>query len=112
MMNTTELIALQSANANQNTGNGIKSSWKIKENVTGDVLCEFPAIVSDQLMFQILDFARKHELIALNEGIKFQKNKQNKAFANDIEHLKTINKQLAEENERLANILEQHIKNN
>ena len=109
-MMTTELIDLQSANATQLTHNGVKGTWSIKKNITGELLQVLPATVSDELIFTILDFARKYELIAFNEGIKFQKGKENEVLAANINILTHTNNVLAEENTRLANILEaQHI---
>ena len=103
---TTELIDLQSANATQLTSNGSKGEWSIKKNITGELIQVLPAIVSDELIFTILDFARKYELIALNAGINFQKGKENELLADNIIILKQINRDLVEENTRLANILE------
>ena len=103
---TTELIDLQSANATQLSDSGVKSEWKINKNVTGDILQIFPATVTDELMFMVLDFARKYELIAFNEGIKFQKGKENEALAATIAELRQVNAFLTAENSRLADALE------
>ena len=103
---TTELIDLQSANATQLTDNGVKGEWRINKNVTGETLEILPATVSDELIFLIMDFARKYELIAFNEGIKFQKGKENEVLAEKITQLSLINVDLFEENSRLADALE------
>ena len=103
---TPELIDLQSANATQLSDSGVKSDWKIHKNVTGEVLQTFPATVTDALMFGILDFARKHELIAFNEGIIFQKGKENEVLAATITELQQVNAFLIAENARLADALE------
>ena len=103
---TTELIDLQSANATQLSDSGVKSEWKINKNVTGEVLQTFPASVTDELMFMVLDFARKYELIAFNEGITFQKGKENEVLAANITELQQANTFLIAENSRLADALE------
>ena len=103
---TTELIDLQSANATQLSANGVKSEWKINKNVTGEILQIFPATVTDELMFMVLDFARKYELIAFNEGITFQKGKENEVLAATITELQQANAFLIAENSRLADALE------
>ena len=103
---TTELIDLQSANATQLSDSGVKSDWKINKNVTGEVLQTFPSTVTDELMFSILDFSRKYELIAFNEGITFQKGKENEVLAETIAELQQVNGFLIAENARLADALE------
>ena len=107
---TTELIDLQSANVIQLTSNGTKGEWHVRKNITGEDLQVLPASISDELMFTILDFARKYELIAFNAGIKFQKGKENEVLAASINELKAVRDILIEENSRLADALEiQHI---
>ena len=108
---TTELIDLQSANATQLSDSGVKSDWKINKNVTGEVLQTFPSTVTDELMFSILDFSRKYELIAFNEGITFQKGKENEVLVATIAELQQVNAFLTAENSRLANALEVHHSN-
>lgn len=103
---TTELIDLQSANAIQLTNNDVRGDWQIRKNITGELLQVLPAHVSDQLMFMFLDFAKKYELIAFNEGIKFQKGKENEVLAATITELKCIHAVLIEENSRLADALD------
>jgi len=109
MIDTHEYIDLQSANVQQNTTDGIKTNWIVKKNISGEKLGEFPNTIPDDVMFQILDFSRKYELIAFNAGIAFQKGKQNKVLKEQIEILKKANAELANENERLSGILEEII---
>lgn len=109
---TTELIQLQSCNAFQKIGQDLNADWAIRENITGDVLQTLPGYIKDQDIFLILDFAKKYELIAFNEGIKFQKDKQNLVLSDKILHQDNTIKEILAENERLAGILEQHIKRN
>ena len=109
-MTEPELIDLQSANATQLTSSGVKGEWRIKKNITGELLQILPAAVSDELMFTFLDFARKYELIAFNAGISFQKGKENEVLAANINELKAVRDILIEENSRLADALEiQHV---
>ena len=101
-----ELIDLQSAHVTQLTSSGVKSDWIVKKNITGDILHIFPPSIPDALMFEILDFAKKYELIAFNAGIKFQKKNQNLLLTAQIKELEAVNTELGEENIRLATILE------
>lgn len=101
-----ELIDLQAANVTQLTHNGVKTNWTVKKNITGETLHTFPPNISDTLMFNILNFAKQYELIALNAGIDFQKKKQNEYLKAQINELVGVNNELAAENVRLAGILE------
>ena len=104
-----DLIHLQNAHVTQLAQDGVKGDWFVRKNITNEDLHTFPPLIADDLMFNILNFARKFELTAFNEGIKFQKNKQNKYLMAQLEESKLLNIAIKEENERLANILEQHI---
>jgi hypothetical protein len=76
-----EYIQLQTANMFQLMHNsGEKENWLIRENMTDEVLHEFPSIVSDKLMFEIIHFAREFELKAFNAGIQFAKQQKLKGF--------------------------------
>jgi uncharacterized protein YlaN (UPF0358 family) len=68
-----ELIKLQSANMHQVTVKDQKQDWLIRQNMTNVVLDTFPANMTDEQMFKIMDFARKFELEAFNAGIQFAK---------------------------------------
>lgn len=103
---TEEYIDLQSAHVTQLTENSVKGEWFVKKNKTGDLLWTFPATIGDPEMFSIMDFVRKYELIAFNAGINFQKGKQNEVLKSTIDKLKSVNKELGEENQRLANVVE------
>ena len=105
----TEYIELQSAHMSQHSSNGVKTPWSILTNGDEQKLGEFPNTVSDELMFKIMNFAKKYELKAFNAGIDFQKDKQNEFLNSRIDQLKDVNTALAMENERLASILEKHI---
>lgn len=104
-----EHIKLQSAHVTQHTVSGVKGFWSVEENITNEVLQTFPPNISDELMFSILDFARKFELDAFNAGIRLQKNKQNEYLVQQISLLKNANKECVCENERLSTILEKYI---
>tara|TARA_R110000851_G_C13102760_1_gene569230 strand:- start:13744 stop:14115 length:372 start_codon:yes stop_codon:yes gene_type:complete len=112
ILNLPELIDIQSAHVTQLANNGVKGDWKVKKNITGETLATFPPNISDKLMFGILNFAKKYELIAFNAGISFQKEKQNELLLAKIDELKRLGLELASENERLATILENHIGEN
>ena len=69
----------------------------------------FSSKISDVDIRQILNFAKKYEIIAFNEGIKLQKTKQNELLRADISKLKAVNNELGAENMRLAAIIEKLI---
>lgn len=98
----TEYIDLQSSNFTQTTVHGVRGDWRVRKNITGEDLQTFPPAVSDELMYAILTFARKFELIAFNAGINFQKDKQNGVLAARIREITNSNTALADENARLA----------
>ena len=106
-----EYIDLQACNAGQLSTSGVKGDWSINKNITGEVLHMFPASIADKVMFSILDFAKKYELIAFNAGINFQKGKQNEVLASSIVQLKRSIIDLTEENSRLATILDHQTSN-
>lgn len=101
-----DLVDLQAANITQLVKAGIKGSWNVRKNITGETLGTFSGNITDVDIRQVLNFAKKFELIAFNEGIKLQKRKQNEFLVAQIEELKAINKELSDENIRLATILE------
>lgn len=103
---TPELIDLQSAHATQLTNKGVKGDWKIRKNITSEDIHTLPSHLSDQQVFGILNFARKYELIAFNEGIKFQKSRQNEYYVDQINVKDKLLEEFAAENERLSTILE------
>jgi len=102
-----ELIDLQSAHVTQiSTDADGKGDWHVKKNITGEHLHTFPPNINDTLMFNILNFAKRFELIAFNAGIKFQKTKQNEYLQAQINELVAVNRELGEENVRLSTIIE------
>ncbi len=102
----TELVQLQAAHVTQLTNKGIKGDWKVRENITSSDLFTLPKKFTEKDVFTILDFARKFELVALNAGVNFQKGKQNEYLLSQIENLKRAIAELAGENERLAEALD------
>ena len=103
---TQEFIDLQAAHVTQNSVHGVKGEWHVKKNVTLEELDVFPANISDTIMFKILNFARKYELIAFNAGIKFQKDKQNELLMAKIKEQQSIINDFCAENARITEILE------
>lgn len=106
MDNEIEYIDLQSSNFTQTTTHGVRGDWRIRKNITGDVLQTFPPAISDELMNTILTFAKKFEIIAFNAGINFQKGKENGVLAARIQDITNLNAALAEENTRLATAID------
>ena len=105
MKQEKELIQLQSAHITQ-YDTSVKSDWVVEENITNKVIQRFPGNISDNLMFTILNFARKYELKAFNAGIKFQKTKQNELLHEKVTQMQKIIDNFATENERLSYIIE------
>lgn len=101
-MITEDLVPLANANAHQLTVKGVKQDWLIRENISDQELATLNARISDEDMFAILHFARKYELAALNAGIAFQKDKQNKALNEQIARLLGERAAMIEHNEQLA----------
>ena len=104
--NLPQLIALQASHVTQYTNDGVKTDWKVRENITSNDLHTLPKHLSDNEVFSILDFAKKYELIAFNAGIKFQKGRQNEFLTSKIRELEMLVKEFATENKRITNLLE------
>ena len=101
-----DLVQLATANITQNTTNSEKTEWIVKENITGVTLASLPKHLSESDVFAIMGFARKYEIIALNAGIAFQKGSQNEVLVGKLKILESACKEMADENERLASLLE------
>lgn len=105
--NFPELIDLQSAHMTQHTTDGhTKTDWSVEKNITNEQIFVMPKRLTDKEVFAFMNFAKKYELIAFNKGISFQKDRQNELLVATIKELQINNKGLAEENIRLASILE------
>lgn len=110
MDKSLEYIKLSAAHITQHTVDGQKTDWSVEENITNEKLFSLPRNVSDVNAYAILESARKYELIAWNEGIKFQKSKQNEYLTAQINELKIIQKALIKENTKLADVLDKKTK--
>jgi hypothetical protein len=106
---TKEYIKLQNSHVTQQTNGHIKSEWTVKENITGDSLQVFPNTIDENTMFSIMDFAKKYELVAFNEGIKFGKNKVLEVYLPKIKQMEERIESMKAENERLSSVLEQEM---
>jgi len=106
---TEQYIELQTAHVTQLTNSGVKGDWSVQKNITHEKIHAFPPNIDDGTMSSIMSFARKYELEAFNAGIRFQKGKQNEVLVAEIGQLKNTIKELADENIRLASILDKHI---
>ena len=104
-----DLIDLQAANITQVSKGGVKGDWKVKKNITDELLGTFSGKITDIDIRQVLNFAKKFEIIAFNEGIKLQKTRQNELLRANITELEAVNTALGAENIRLAGILEKLI---
>ncbi len=102
-------IDLQSAHITQHTNGQNKTDWEVKANITEENLFTLPKHLNESDVFTIMEFARKYELIAFNAGIAFQKGKQNEVLQSKIIQLSEIVKELSNENERLATVLDNTI---
>lgn len=109
-MNNKDLIHLQNAHVTQYTyEDGRKSDWSLQMNETNEELFSFPGDWSEEMVFTVLDFARKFELIALNVGINFGAKNIKKEKDIEIEKLIKVINGLEISNTRLANKLSQFI---
>ena len=100
-------LTVSIATATQYSDDSGKSKWFVNSN--NEKLWEFSKELDEREMMNIIHFARKYELEAFNKGINFEKEhapKKIKALESVIEHLKTQNKLLIQENERLGSALD------
>lgn len=102
-------IQLATANAFQESKSSGKEDWKIRENITNEVLGEFPSNISDKGIMDILHFARKYELIAFNTGIQFGKEEQRKVSKTIIDNLNENIEELLFRNDELATALDKEL---
>ena len=101
-----QLLKLQACHTTQHSANGVKSDWSIEENITNEVIEVLPKSLADKEALAVVNFAKRHELEAFNIGIKFQKAQQNSYLTAQIQELKQKTEWLENENEKLANALE------
>lgn len=104
-----DIIHLQNAHVSQFTTGPNKTNWLVRKNISSENLAELPGYLSEADVFAILDFARKFELIAFNEGIAFGKKKTITVYEPTIRDLQMKLELATQENERLAEILQKHI---
>jgi len=98
----TNHIDLANCNMHQTDGDKGKSPWYIRRNITGETLHEFPPNINNNLMFNIIGFARKYELIAFNKGMSAQKKLSQEKMIEMTKQFTVQNLSLVAENERLA----------
>ena len=107
MKNREALIGLSVAHVTQLTGNnGEKGPWRVQANKTNETLMELDKNYTEKQVFEILDFARKYELVAFNAGIKFQKRNSDTHWKKIENGLLRVNEELAEANKHLADKLD------
>lgn len=82
-----QLIPLQHSNAYQESKDGQKGNWIIRENQTDRELFILSSRICDQDMLDIRKFAKQYELNAFNAGINFQKSQQNEYLKQKISEL-------------------------
>lgn len=110
MQNEKDLVDLANAHVTQTkTDKSGKSQWSVEANETNKVLAKLDANYTEKQVFEILGFARKYELIALNIGIDFGKDMSDKHWQDIETKLKRVISELTAENVRLAGILEKAI---
>lgn len=107
-----EQIKLANANVTQHTNDGDKTDWKIRANITGELLGSLPKNLTSAQVFNILHFARKFELEAFNKGIAFGKQEYKNAYDNTMAQYKETLSKAAIENERLADALDKETRTN
>ena len=109
-MENEDIIHLQNAHVTQYNNEGSnKTEWKVRKNITSEDLFELPGDLTEAEVFKVLEFARKYELIAFNEGIRFGKNELKRSYDSTIKQLQNNIMLAREENIRLATTLEKFI---
>lgn len=107
MGNQKDLVDLANAHVTQLTGSDQKKTpWSVEANISNEVLATLDVNYTEAQVFEILDFARKYELLALNSGIQFQKGISNAYWEAIEKKLKRVISELTDENNRLSGILE------
>lgn len=101
-----EHIPLKHAHVTQHTAGANKTVWSIKENITEKLLGELPNKLDEKEVFSILNLMRKYELDAFNTGINFGKQKYKNVFDPKMAQLTENLKRARNENERLAEALD------
>ena len=104
-----DIIHLQHAHVTQHSNSKGNSPWRVNKNITNETLAELPQHFSEEEVFAIMAFARKFELVAFNEGIRFGKKHSNEIYEHKIKFGDEQLHLAREENERLANKLMQLI---
>lgn len=98
---------LATANANQITKGGVKGDWVIRANgEDGEELGRFPGNLTDAVVWDIIHFSRKYELLAFNAGINFQKDKDNAYLRSKIAALEMERDAILAHNATLAYTVE------
>ena len=90
----------------QNTNEGKKTPWMVRQNVTCEELGQLPANLTEGQVFEIMAFARKYELEAFNIGINFGKEKQREVSKQIINELTAKLQAVHRENERIADAMD------
>ena len=108
----TPLIDLATAHVTQLTKHGKKSKWFVRKNITSEDLATLRSTFNEGEVFEILDFARKFELIAFNAGIQFQKKLSNAYYKKLLDGHKRVINELTTANTKLADKLKDIIGGN
>lgn len=96
------LIPLAIAHVNQYTTSKGKSQWEVQENETNELLAKLPSNFTDSEMFEVLHFARKYELNALDIGMKHMHKELISRFEIEKANLLKVINDLEAANSRLA----------
>lgn len=103
----TEGLELQTAYA-QTVRDQDSNKWIVYDE-SGERIGVMPSCLSEQEAMDVIRFAREHELKAYNVGANVGRERAERAANVRIETIKSQMDSLAEENIRLASILEQHL---
>ena len=104
-----DLIPLQRAHVNQYTTSEGKSPWEVQENETNGLLATLPRDLTETQVFQVLHFARKFELLALNIGLTHSHRELIASWNLEKENLLFVIKGLETANTKLADKLAKYI---
>jgi len=110
MEDRKDLIDLAHAHVTQLTADKVgKGPWRVQKNKTNETLFTLDKAYNEKQVFEILDFARKYELIAFNAGIQYQKELSDTYWKSIESGLKRVITELTAANDKLADRLDTFI---
>jgi len=102
----SEELILAATHITQYTNENNKSDWEVRSNKNNNLLQLFPKHFTDKEIRDIMEFSRKHEAIAFNSGVEKGKKIKEIEYQNKLKQIEEHIIMLNNENERLAEALE------